>query len=441
MRAVTDFSTAFAWVTTVITSSAAALLIRLSRKRAGGSYQDSTAIMLSESLKLLVYVIGIRFQRSTNQATVPEQGTVGMRAIVSCQGGPKVLLAAGLLFSHNYLKFIASSCLGVAQVLSLNQMSICTAAVFATFLLGHAVAIRERFALAVLVVGAIIVQLPKNLNGPSENSFGLWSGILVPWISGFFETYMQSAKVSRSSQLGLNLELSVYSVTLSLFAVAVQSGAKLREGQDWIWSGYSVWTWLAIVAHGLNGLTFSNALNSLSRTHRNSAGACAMILSSFAAVRILDEAFTLYVTLGLFLIFFATIQCNCWDSFSKIGTISYGIVRSDGTSAKHFRQRNVSRSIFRPMLSMSGGILVILLVWTTRWTFLYSVTPAFLTPSIPCTFNHTGPLHDEDLNCLIEVFPFATPTKLRPVVNGTHKIKGISWNDGTPPIAYPSFLS
>jgi hypothetical protein len=53
------------------------------------------------------------------------------------------------------------------------------------------------------------------------------------------------------------------------------------------------------------------------------------------------------------------------------------------------------------------------------------------TVQYSCEFDYTGPLREEDINCLLDVFTFSTPVKYQTFVNGTHDIRGIRFNDNT----------
>jgi hypothetical protein len=54
-------------------------------------------------------------------------------------------------------------------------------------------------------------------------------------------------------------------------------------------------------------------------------------------------------------------------------------------------------------------------------------------------FDYDGPLTTSDLNCHIDMFPFATSVTFSAPHDGKHDITGIQWNDGTPrvPIFVP----
>lgn len=104
------------------------------------------------------------------------------------------------------------------------------------------------------------------------------------------------------------------------------------------------------------------------------------------------------------------------------------------------RAQRQPRSCLAILFAAAATLLVVLACVGERCAAaLCHPLPAPVVDERPrCDFAYDGPLRPVDLNCFLDLFPFATPVALAPVANTTHDVRGIRPTPaaaaaGTPP--------
>lgn len=142
----------------VMQNSALALTMRYSRAVLKEQYLTSTTIVLNEVVKLIVaivmVVVGFRIQRAVPLKELPRH----IISIIFCREGVLMLVPGLLYFLMNQLAFIGLENLDASTYSLVSQLKILTTAFFARVLLKKQLAWYQWRALALLVIGVILVQ-------------------------------------------------------------------------------------------------------------------------------------------------------------------------------------------------------------------------------------------------------------------------------------------
>lgn len=172
----------------VFQNSALVLIMKLSRSTQvaanAPAYTTSTAVVMSELIKLLVSVYFLVSSSSSNinstsylpvsnnSTTTSKQPTSRLSAIFNDLFGPKseykkVLVPALLYYIQNNLQYIAVSLLDAATFQVTYQLKILTTALFSVGMLGKRPSVLEWVALFILTAGVAMVQLPTSSSASS----------------------------------------------------------------------------------------------------------------------------------------------------------------------------------------------------------------------------------------------------------------------------------
>ena len=139
----------------VLQTSSVGLVLRKSRiVNHPDSYLSSTAVILSEIMKLLV-CFGVQAVEDNYDMHKVKESLFG-----SSSQPLKMLVPAGLYFVQNIAQYQAITYLDSATFQVTNQFKIFTTALLSKFILGRRISFQMWLALSIMVFGIIMVQVP-----------------------------------------------------------------------------------------------------------------------------------------------------------------------------------------------------------------------------------------------------------------------------------------
>ncbi|KAJ3047701.1 hypothetical protein HK102_012858, partial [Quaeritorhiza haematococci] len=262
------------------------LVMRYARTLPGPRFLASTAVVLSELIKLSVSLfVHLRNERRTKSRILVNK--VRDDLFGSQSQWEKMLVPAVLYFIQNNLQYVAVTKLDAATFQVTYQMKILTTAVFSVWMLGKTLGRMKWVALCLLTGGIALVQLPspssstdavksaegvlKNGTASSSHSaaasiaasgghadwdklMGLLAVTVACILSGLAGVWFEKVlKGSKASLWLRNVQLSFFSVVPGLiFGVLIMDGETVRT--QGFFHGYNFWAWAAIMCQAVGGL-------------------------------------------------------------------------------------------------------------------------------------------------------------------------------------------
>lgn len=300
----------------VFQNSFLVICMRYSRIVEGPMYLSSTAVVISELLKLLTCLVIIY---------VNEGSATGWRLrlkrdmIDSPYEMVKLAIPAILYTIQNNLQYVAASNLDAAVFQVTYQLKILTTAVFSVVILRKSLNRTRWLSLLVLTIGVALVQLPPDavqvfFGGtaapyqaakPHENLFvGLTAVISACILSGLAGVYFEMIlKTSDVTVWMRNVQLGLYGFVIGLVGSLLKDGAAIAE--NGFFYGYNRWTWLAILNQAFGGLLVAVVVKYADNILKGYATSISIILSSIASVYLFDFELTSVFALGSAFVCFA----------------------------------------------------------------------------------------------------------------------------------------
>jgi len=321
------FLKSMALVVLVLQNSALALIMRYSRtvatEASGGMFLASTAVVLSESIKLLV---------STSLVAQGENGWghAWRRLWHEIVGRPeemgKLLIPAMLYVVQNNLQYVAVSNLDAATYQVLYQLKILTTALFSAFLLHRRLITKQWLALLLLVGGVALVQLSSQKSNSSSSSsssgnatLGLISILLACCSSGFAGVYFE--KVLKSSNdvsvWVRNVQLALIGIVVGLMGVCSKDAAAVRAYG--FFQGYSPIVWTVVCLQALGGIMVALVVKYADSVLKGFATSVSIVVSCLVSLLCFpgDVSLSLLFFLGTALVIGSTILYSSSGSSSS----------------------------------------------------------------------------------------------------------------------------
>ncbi|KRZ90198.1 UDP-N-acetylglucosamine transporter [Trichinella sp. T8] len=182
----------------VFTTSSVVLLLRYSRTMnvTDGRYLSSTAVALSEVLKVVISLVMIFHEAGYSVSEMQTQLRTEM--IVKRYEMLKMLVPALLYIAQNNLLFLALSNLDAATYQITYQSKILTTAILSVLMLGKRLDLLKWLSLFALMCGVAIIQIPANstvdqqfTHDWSSKVIGLSAVIIACFTSGFSGVYLE----------------------------------------------------------------------------------------------------------------------------------------------------------------------------------------------------------------------------------------------------------
>jgi drug/metabolite transporter (DMT)-like permease len=140
----------------LVVQNACQMLSMRYTKVSGGAYLSSTAVVVSEILKVAACLVILAAQHRGNVLSV-----VYSQVILDWKDTLMVSIPALIYVMQNNLLYVAASNLDAATCQITYQLKILTTALFAVGMMGKELSTIKWFSLCVLVAGVALVQVPK----------------------------------------------------------------------------------------------------------------------------------------------------------------------------------------------------------------------------------------------------------------------------------------
>jgi solute carrier family 35 (UDP-sugar transporter), member A1/2/3 len=274
---------------------------------------DSKEILLvGELIKLCVSVYMIL----TSTEASFFQGTGTNKLVQIAYNSGKMFVLAGIYLVMNILSFISLQYIGAGEFSVCAQLKILSTAGFSVLILGTTLSEAKWRALALLVIGCILVAITGFENQSSE-SRSIASDLLSPvlflgygavlcevLLSGFASIYFEKIVKSTTEIVSIwerNFQLSLYSIAIYSSMICydhTSSPPSDAHPLPFPFSNWSLLPLLVAVLGSLGGLLVAASLKYADSILKTLATAGAIIVSTFLGYVFLDGPFSHDVVLG-----------------------------------------------------------------------------------------------------------------------------------------------
>ena len=269
----------------VVQTSVNVVMLRYSRtstKPGQPVYVASTAVLMGELVKAITCYFVLLYESKGNIKVLHMR--ISHELFGNWKDGLKLIVPAGLYVVQNNLLFLALSNLDAATYQVTYQLKIFTTAIFYVILLGKRLSLRKWFALFVLLLGACLVQWPKESAqakdlGMSQQVIGLVAVLCACVSSGFAGVYFE--KILKGSPITMwirNIQLAAFSVVFCIAGILVNDFNKITT--NGFFSGYNPLVVFIIIWGALGGLLIGAVVKYADNISKGFAAAVSIVCSS-----------------------------------------------------------------------------------------------------------------------------------------------------------------
>ena len=279
--------------------------MRYSRTLSGDMFFTTTAVVLSESLKMITSLAIIFYQKKNLSAYVQH---LHESIIVNWQDTLKMSIPAIVYALQNNLQYVAVSNLGAAVFQVTYQMKILTTALFSVILLGKKLTGIQWWSLITLSCGVVIAQLSSKVTEKSSQEqnqiLGLVAVILYCLSSGFAGVYSEKMLKGSNTSIWLrNVQLAMFGSLSALIGMFVKDWSKIRE--NGFFFGYSPLVVTVVIQQAVGGLIVAVVVKYADNILKCFAMSLSITISCIAAVFLFHFQLTPLFTVGAALVMVA----------------------------------------------------------------------------------------------------------------------------------------
>jgi UDP-sugar transporter A1/2/3 len=299
-------------VTLTLQNSILGLSMRYARTRPGDMFVSSTAVVMSEAVKLLTCLVLIYQEEGNIEKTLAALHNTIIKQPVDTL---KVCVPSFVYIVQNNLLYVSASHLDAATYQVTYQLKILTTAMFTVVILRRSLFPLQWGALVILLTGVVMVQLahtdtPYLPSGLEQNRLlGFAAALFACILSGFagiyFEKLLKGADISVWMR---NVQLSFLSLPFGLFTCLMYDGTTIHN--NGFFFGYDSFVWYLITLQAGGGLVVAMVVKYADNILKGFATSLAIVISCVASVYLFDFQVTLQFVLGASLVMLSIFMYN-----------------------------------------------------------------------------------------------------------------------------------
>jgi len=293
-------------ITLTVQNALLSLSMRYARTREGDLFLSSTAVLLSEIVKLSICLAIVYIQRGGITGLI---ATINSQIVQQPKDTLKVCIPSFVYVVQNNLLYVSASHLDAATYQVTYQLKILTTAIFAVFLLKKVLLRTQWLSLGTLIIGVVLVQLAQTsgqetVGGHEQNKFvGFAAALTACCLSGFAGIYFE--KMLKNSDVSVwmrNVQLSLCSIPFGLITCYGYDGAKIRDRGFFF--GYDNFIYYLVLLQAAGGLIVAVVVKYADNILKGFATSLAIVISCIASIYLFNFTLTLQFVIGaLFVIF------------------------------------------------------------------------------------------------------------------------------------------
>jgi len=293
-------------VTLTLQNAALGLSMRYARTRPGDLFLSSTAVLMSELVKL-ISCLGLVYREESSSLVNLKQAlhnTIVKQPIDTL----KVCIPSMIYVIQNNLLYVAASHLDAATYQVTYQLKILTTALFTVAILRRQLKATQWGALVILLAGVAMVQLAQTepaktvSDGPEQNRMiGFSAALAACFLSGFAGIYFE--KILKGSNVSVwmrNIQLSFLSLPFGLCTCLVYDWTRITA--NGFFFGYDGFIWYLVVLQATGGLIVAMVVKYADNILKGFATSLAIIFSCAVSIYLFDFHLTLQFALGTLLV-------------------------------------------------------------------------------------------------------------------------------------------
>lgn len=299
-------------VTLTLQNAILGLSMRYARTRSGDMFLSSTAVVMSEVVKLLTCLVFVYHEEGTiDRALAALHNTIIKQPMDTL----KVCVPSFVYIVQNNLLYVSASHLDAATYQVTYQLKILTTAMFTVLILRRSLFPLQWGALAILLTGVVMVQLahtdtPYLPSGVEQNRLlGFGAALSACVLSGFAGIYFE--KLLKGSDISVwmrNVQLSFLSLPFGLFTCLMYDGTTVRN--NGFFFGYDFFVWYLVVLQAGGGLVVAMVVKYADNILKGFATSLAIVISCVASIYLFDFHVTLQFVLGASLVICSIFMYN-----------------------------------------------------------------------------------------------------------------------------------
>lgn len=275
-------------------------------------YEDVSAkeiLIVSEIIKIAFSVYMVLTESDSTKSDSQGQGLD--KLVWLLKNSSKMFILAAIYGAMNILSFVALQYIGAGEFTICAQLKILTTAGFAVLVLRTSLTATKWRALALLVLGCILVASPSfKQSGETATTaealqiFGFGAVLTEVVLSGFASIYFEKVVKSTTELVTIwerNFQLGVYSLIMyggiilyENYFTMVEEGTQQRAA----WSNWTLITVLVSVLGAAGGLLVAATLKYADAILKTLAAAGAIVLSTVLGHYFLDGPLDMVIAIG-----------------------------------------------------------------------------------------------------------------------------------------------
>ncbi|CAG2101049.1 unnamed protein product [Medioppia subpectinata] len=307
------------------------MILRFSRinyNEMDGNYISSTAIVLSEVIKLFVSLLILTLQSNWSLRKLGQ--LLATEVVAKPEDTAKLLVPALLYTIQNNLLFIALTNLDAATYQVTYQLKILTTALFSVLMLHKRLALNQWFSLMLLTIGVTLVQWPQSASPDTTNKaddmmsevmanaepvgnrlLGVLAVLASCFSSGFSGVYFEKLVKYTSQSLWIrNTQMAFFSVIIASIAMFIQDYDLIYT--NGFFQGYNTLTWIVILLQAFGGLVVALVMKYADNILKGFATSISIVLSTICSIYLMADFFpTNSFLFGAFIVILANILYAC----------------------------------------------------------------------------------------------------------------------------------
>ncbi|XP_055373865.1 UDP-N-acetylglucosamine transporter [Condylostylus longicornis] len=332
-------------VTLTLQNAVLGLSMRYARTRPGDIFLSSTAVFMSEVVKLItcLFLVFIEEGKDTKKFFQSLYKVIIENPIDTL----KVCVPSLVYIVQNNLLYVSASHLDAATYQVTYQMKILTTALFAVFILRRKLLNTQWGSLVLLVIGVVLVQLAQtekeNVLSPGNleqnRLLGLWAALGACFLSGFAGIYFE--KILKDADISVwmrNVQLSLLSLPFGALTCVVNDGHRISN--NGFFFGYDSFIWYLILLQAGGGLIVAVVVKYADNILKGFATSLAIIISCIASIYLFNFQLTMQFSLGAMIVI-ASIFLYGYDPNKVLKSI-----KRCKTTAHHKRRKGLVRAVF-----------------------------------------------------------------------------------------------
>ncbi|KAL7063692.1 hypothetical protein AAHC03_01686 [Spirometra sp. Aus1] len=303
------------------------LLSRYIRSRPGDMFISSTAVAMSELVKLIVCLIIILAQEGFSLRGFAQN--LHSNIFSDCRDNLLIGVPGILYAVQNNLLFLSVSHLNASVFQVTYQLKLFTTAVFFRIIMKRILSLKHWGALVLLFIGVVLAQAdnasqrshsppppPSDAATAAKDGlrdqqplFGFACIVVACILSGFTGVFFELVlKTTKKTIVMRNIQLSVYGIITSLVSVFIQDKALVAK--HGFFFGYDSLVWLVIFIQSLGGLLVAAVVCYADNILKNFSTSVAIILTLLLSVVFLHHNPTWFLVAGNIFVIGSTVFYN-----------------------------------------------------------------------------------------------------------------------------------